>query len=58
MILSGQLPPGMWLDTSTGKIQGKAAVKGTWNFIVGIQDVTNMSAVATKSFTINVRWYS
>lgn len=58
MILSGQLPPGMWLDTSTGKIHGKAAVKGAWNFIIGIQDVTNMSAVATKSFMINVRWYS
>ena len=58
VILSGQLPPGIWLDGSTGKIHGKAAVKGTWNFTIGIQDVTNMSAVATKSFTINVRWYS
>ncbi len=58
MILSGKLPPGMWLDTSTGKIHGKAALKGTWNFIIGIQDVTNMSAVASRSFTIDVKLYS
>lgn len=57
MILSGKLPPGMYLDSATGKIHGKAAVKGTWNFIIGIQDVTNMSAVASRSFTIDVKLY-
>ncbi|MBA2737593.1 MAG: hypothetical protein H0U50_12495 [Pyrinomonadaceae bacterium] len=57
MILSGNLPPGMRLDTSTGQIHGKAAVKGTWNFVIGIQDVTNMSAVASRNFTIDVKLY-
>jgi hypothetical protein len=56
-ISSGSLPNGLWLDSATGKIHGKAAVRGTWNFTIGIQDVTNMSA-ASRSFTLNVRWYS
>jgi hypothetical protein len=58
MILSGNLPPGMRFDTSTGQIHGKAVVKDAWNFVIGIQDVTNMSAAASRSFTIDVKLYA
>lgn len=56
-ISAGNLPPGMWLDPATGKIYGKAALKGVWNFTVAAQDSQNPAA-ASRNFTINVRLYS
>jgi hypothetical protein len=56
-VSAGSLPPGMWLDSATGKIYGKAAVRGNWNFTVTAQDSQNPATNATKNFTINVRLY-
>ena len=57
-VSAGKLPPGMYLDPATGKIRGKAALKGVWNFTISAQDSQNQSATATKNFTIDVRLYS
>lgn len=57
-ISAGTLPLGMWLDAAAGKIRGKAAVKGVWNFTVTAVDSQNPSATASKSFTIDVRLYA
>lgn len=54
-VSSGNLPAGMRLDAATGRIYGKTAVKGTWNFTVTAADSQNQTA--TQSFTINVRLY-
>ncbi|HEY0428100.1 MAG TPA: right-handed parallel beta-helix repeat-containing protein [Pyrinomonadaceae bacterium] len=56
-VSSGALPPGMYLDQMTGKIHGKAALKGVWNFTMTAQDSQNLSTAATKNFTIDVKLY-
>lgn len=56
-LTQGTLPLGMYLDATTGKINGKAALKGTWNFTLGVQDAQNPTATATKNFTLIVKLY-
>jgi hypothetical protein len=55
-ISAGNLPPGIFLDSITGKIYGKAMVKGTWNFTVTATDSQNQTAI--QNFAINVKLYS
>lgn len=57
-VSAGSLPNGMYLDAATGKIHGKAALKGVWNFTITAQDSRNQAITASRNFTINVRWYS
>ncbi len=57
-VSQGNLPPGMWLDSASGKIHGKAALKGVWNFTITVQDSQNSAVSATKNFTIDVKLYS
>lgn len=54
-VSTGSLPPGMWLDSQTGKIHGKAALKGVWNFTITAQDGQNQTA--TQNFTLTVQLY-
>lgn len=54
-ISSGNLPLGMRLDSVSGKIYGKAATKGTWNFTITATDSQNQTA--TQNFTIEVKLY-
>lgn len=54
-VTSGKLPPGMWLDTATGTVRGRARQKGTWNFTITVQDSQNASATASQSFTVSSR---
>ncbi|HQU81776.1 MAG TPA: Ig domain-containing protein [Pyrinomonadaceae bacterium] len=54
-VSAGTLPTGMKLDTATGKIYGKSATRGTWNFTITAQDSQNQTA--TQNFTVNVRLY-
>lgn len=56
-VSAGSLPNGMYLESGTGKIRGKAALKGIWNFTITAQDSQNPSITASKNFTINVTWY-
>jgi len=57
-ISSGTLPPGMWLDASTGRIFGAARLRGSWSFAIKVQDTQNAALSATRSFTINSKFYS
>jgi phage baseplate assembly protein gpV len=50
-VSSGSLPAGLKLDPA-GRIWGKGAVKGTWNFTITAQDA---SAMASQSYVVNVR---
>lgn len=54
-VSAGNLPPGLRLDAATGRIYGKTAVRGTWNFTVAAQDGQNQTA--TRNLTITVRLY-
>lgn len=49
-VASGSLPRGMWLDAATGRIHGRARIKGTWTFTVEARDTLN-STVA-RTFTV------
>lgn len=51
-VSAGTLPPGMWLDTTTGKIGGKTSRRGSWSFTISLQDGQNPAT--TKNFSINV----
>lgn len=55
-VSNGTLPFGIRLNSQTGKLYGKAVVKGVWNFTITAQDGQNQTA--TQNFTINVRLYS
>jgi parallel beta-helix repeat protein len=57
-VSSGSLPLGMWLDSTNGRIRGKAAVKGVWNFTLTAQDSQNPSVTASKNFTITVKLFA
>ncbi|MGC2238649.1 MAG: putative Ig domain-containing protein [Pyrinomonadaceae bacterium] len=56
-VSAGILPLGMYLDAATGKIVGKAALKGVWNFTITAQDSQNQASAASRNFTIDVRLY-
>jgi hypothetical protein len=56
-VSAGTLPHGMWLDSASGKISGKAARRGTWNFTITAQDSQNTVSTAAQNFTIDVRLY-
>ena len=46
-IASGQLPPGLTLNATTGAIQGTATASGTFNFTVRVTDSSVASQVQT-----------
>jgi hypothetical protein len=51
-LLSGSLPDGLNLNTSTGKISGTPTVDSTFNFTVEVTDSYSPAHTATKSFTL------
>jgi len=54
-VSSGNLPPGIWLDSTSGKLRGKAVLKGIWNFTITAQDGQNQTA--TQNLVVNVKLY-
>lgn len=51
-IVSGSLPPGVSLNTTTGTISGKASALGTWTFTVQAQDSQVPAATASRSLSL------
>ena len=51
-VASGQIPPGLVLDSSTGILSGTPSSAGLFSFSIGITDGYNVNA--TKEFTIEV----
>jgi hypothetical protein len=54
-VSSGSLPPGLWLDSVSGTIRGRARLKGVWNFTISVQDAQNTSSIVSQPLTINSR---
>ncbi|MGB7208903.1 MAG: putative Ig domain-containing protein [Pyrinomonadaceae bacterium] len=52
-VSSGLLPPGLWLDSVSGTIRGRARLKGFWNFTISVQDAQNTSSIVSQPLTIN-----
>jgi len=52
-ILSGGLPTGLTLNTSTGAITGTSNVAGTYNFSYSVTDSSGVSVKRTAQITIN-----
>ncbi len=57
-VSSGNLPFGLRLNSETGEIDGKPAIKGVWNFTITAQDSQNPANVATKNLTIEVKLFA
>ena len=53
-VTSGQLPPGLALNSTHGAIAGAAVQSGTYTFTAQARDSSDPRRVATKVFTINV----
>ena len=51
-IISGNLPVGLALDSSTGVVSGVPTVVGVYNFAVQVSDAN--SATDTKSYSIEI----
>ncbi len=49
-VTSGALPRGMWLDAATGRILGRARLKGIWTFTIEARD--EQGATASRQFTV------
>ena len=56
-VSAGSLPTGLRLDSSTGKISGKPAIKGVWNFTVTAQDILNPANAASAQFTLETKLF-
>ncbi len=54
-VTSGTLPPGLWLDTASGVIRGRARLKGVWNFTISVQDAQNALSIANQPLNITSR---
>jgi len=52
-IESGQLPPGLEMDTLTGEITGIVTTGGTYDFVVGVTDSSDPPAHQSQGYTIN-----
>ena len=57
-VSSGNLPFGLRLNSATGEIDGKPAIRGVWNFTITAQDSQNSSNVATKNLTIETKIFA
>jgi hypothetical protein len=53
-IISGSLPAGLSLNSSTGVISGTSTTAGTSNFTVQVTDVDSNTATKALSITINI----
>lgn len=54
-VTSGQMPPGLRLESATGHIYGRARLKGNWTFTLEARDSQN--AAAARQFTISTRFH-
>lgn len=52
-ISTGSLPPGMRLDAATGRIHGRARLRGTWTFTVRATDLGDPLFTASRQYTIS-----
>lgn len=55
-ISSGSLPPGFWLDETTGVIRGKAVRRGNWNFQITARDANFSQLSATQNLSVKVTY--
>lgn len=53
-VASGQLPPGLALDRSTGRLAGTPTTHGTFEFAVTVNDASFPSRVGDKVYTITI----
>ncbi|QQS43247.1 MAG: putative Ig domain-containing protein [Acidobacteriota bacterium] len=56
-VSGGSLPPGLWLDESTGEIHGKAVRRGSWTFTVRAADAANAASFAERELTVSIRLF-
>jgi hypothetical protein len=51
-ITAGSLPPGIILDTATGRISGRAKLKGNSSFTLTVRDSQDQNATASRDYTL------
>ncbi len=52
LVASGSLPPGLYLDASTGNITGVPTISGSFTFAIGVRDL--VGAYTEREYTIIV----
>jgi hypothetical protein len=53
-VVSGTLPTGLNLSTTTGAISGNPTAAGTYTFTVGVTDASIVPNTATQAFTVTI----
>jgi uncharacterized repeat protein (TIGR02543 family) len=53
-IVSGSLPDGLTLDTTSGEISGTPPIAGTWDFVVKATDSSLTPKIYTKELTLTI----
>ena len=57
-ISGGNLPNGLWINSSTGEIFGKAGLKGIRNFTVTTRDAQDSANSVSKNMDLEIRLYA
>ena len=52
---TGVLPPGLYLNSSTGLISGRATTTGTWSFVALLSDQQSPASTDQRTLAITVR---
>ncbi len=52
-VASGALPPGLFLDSTTGAISGNPTTPGNYTFVIEVRDANNVTA-QSPSITMNI----
>jgi hypothetical protein len=55
VLSSGVLPPGLYLNSSTGLIGGRATATGTWSFVALLSDQQSPPSTDQRTLSITVR---
>lgn len=57
-VVSGSLPQGLRLESTTGRVYGRPRLRGEWAVTVRAEDAQNPTSFATRQFTIASRLFN
>lgn len=57
-VSSGDLPRGVYLNSATGRLSGRARQRGVANFTIAVQDAQNAALTTSQAFTVTTNLHN